>query len=459
MTKKELIRRYSFFLLSVLVNAFSIAVITKAMLGTSPISSVPYVLGEATGLTMGQYTIIMNLCFILLEMTMMKRSEIRAKWYELVTQVPVIFIFGSFIDVSLYLILPWLNPTMYILRVVTLLIGCFLLGLGISMEVKANVAMVTGEYLVQIISKFTKREFGMVKVCFDCTLVVIACTLSLIFLSGIEGVREGTVIAALSVGPISHFVYPYLKVFDAWLFDPASRKDSAAFASATSTFPPVITITRGYCSGGHQLGEMLARKLGIKFFDKVIISMAAEESHLTEKYISENEQRISSNALLNIITRDYSAPIEKSLCPADAIFVAQSKIIRRIASEQPCVIIGRLSDYVLKDYPGPITRIFCYCNDDAAVRRCMNEHNLDETKAKTLVERTNRERVSHYEYYTGRKWGVPDNYDIMINTGSLSLDMACDVITRLYHLKAANKRAQSSSLELSSESRLDEVKA
>ena len=205
MNKGELSRRYLLFLCAVFINAFSIALITKAMLGTSPISSVPFVLSLFTPWSMGLHTIFFNFLFIILEMLMMKRNEIREKKYELLLQVPITICFGLFIDLSMYA-LGWVHPEHYVVQVLTLLLGCFILGLGISFEVKADVAMVTGEYLVQVMSRFFHREFGLVKVCFDVTLVIMACILSLLFLPGLEGVREGTVVAALSVGPVVHFL-------------------------------------------------------------------------------------------------------------------------------------------------------------------------------------------------------------------------------------------------------------
>lgn len=217
MNRIELHRRYLLFLCSVFINAFGISVITKAMLGTSAISSVPYVLSLFTPGTMGQYTIYMNILFVFVETTMMKRGEISAKRYELISQIPIGILFGLFIDLSMHVLVGWLSPGSYLAKIVTLLAGCFILGLGISLEVKAGVSMVSGEYLVQVISRFFHKEFGFVKVCFDVTLVLIACTLSLSFLSGIEGVREGTVITALAVGPISHVLRPCWKVFDGWL--------------------------------------------------------------------------------------------------------------------------------------------------------------------------------------------------------------------------------------------------
>ena len=365
----------------------------------------------------------------------MKRKEIHEKRYELISQVPVTLCFGAFIDVSMYF-LEWLEPTAYLAKIFTLLIGCFILGLGISWEVKANVAMVTGEYLVQIISKFVRKEFGFVKVFFDTTLVLIACTLSLCFLPSIEGVREGTVIAALIVGPISHFLYPYASIFDKWL----SVSQEKETVQPHKTYPLVITIAREYGSGGRLLGQLLAQELGIKFYDKELISLVAQESRLPEQYIAENEQRVSSNYLLNIILQDYEAPIERSLSSADALFVSQSRVIRKIATNESCVIIGRCADYILNDFPtSSLIKVFCYTNLEDACSRCIKEYHIAPDNVREEVIQTNRRRIGHYQHYTNKKWGDPHNYDLMVNTGSLSLESACALIAQLYKEKAARQ--------------------
>lgn len=432
MSRSELLRRYLLFLVAVFVNGFSIAVITRALLGTSPISSVPYVLSLCvpSGGTLGSYTIIMNFLFILLEMCMMKRHEIREKRYELLLQVPITLCFGFFIDVSMH-ILWWLEPTHYLTQMITLLVGSVLLGVGISLEVKADVAMVTGEYLVQVISRFVKREFGFVKVYFDVSLVLIACAISLFYMGRVEGVREGTVIAALLVGPVTHFIVPYCRIFDRWLTGKSKRKE--AEEAAAKHYPVVVTISREFGSGGRLLGKMLASKLGLKFYDKELITLAAKESKLPEKYVSENEQSVSSNYLLKIILQDYEAPIEKSLSSADKLFVAQSRVIRRLASEGPCVIIGRCADYILKDRPEEsVIRVFCYSDPESAYRRCVEEYHVDPAQARSEIARINRGRGDHYQHYTGRKWDDPHNYDLVIDTGSISLEDACSLIARLY---------------------------
>lgn len=435
MTKKELAHRYTLFVFSVLVNAFSIAVITKALLGTSPISSVPYVLSIATPLTMGQYTIIMNLMFIVLEMLLMKRKEVVEKRYELMSQVPITLLFGFFIDVSMTM-LGWLVPANYLLQIVTLVVGCFILGVGISLEVKADVAMVTGEYLVRILTRYIPIEFGYVKVLFDATLVIIACTLSLIFIGPIEGVREGTIVAALIVGPISHFVMPAWKIFNKWIYVDKQENEPATQDLAKQHV--VITIARECGSGGRLLGEMLAKRLGIKYYDKKLIRMAAEETQMPEEFVSENEQKMPTGLLYNLVMRDYQAPIHKSMNRNDALFVAQSRIIRRIASEQTCIIVGRLSDFVLKDYPPErIIRVFCFTNPADAQRRCTDEYGVDSGKVKALISQTNTTRAAHYRNYTGQEWGDPRNYDLSINTGAIGLDAASDLIAQLYAHKSS----------------------
>lgn len=438
MSRKELVHRYAVFVFSVLVNAFSIAVITRALLGTSPISSVPYVLSLATPMTIGQYTILMNFLFILTEIALMGRKEVSEKRYELMSQVPITLLFGFFIDVSMGM-LSWLLPGTYILKLVTLVAGCVILGFGISLEVKADVAMVTGEYLVRILTRYIRLEFGYVKVLFDATLVIIACALSLIFLGRVEGVREGTIVAALIVGPISHFLMPALKVLDGWISPDGVTAD--AIHGGVSSRHVIITIARECGSGGRLLGEMLSHRLGIKYYDKKLIRMAAAESQMPEQYVTENEQRFPTSALYNLVMGDYTVPIHKSMNRNDALFVAQSRVIRRLANQETCIIVGRLADFVLKDYPASrIVRVFCYTDPDDARRRCCHDYGIDPDKVDSIIQQTNTTRIAHYRHYTGREWGDPHNYSLMLNTGTMGLDAAADLVERLYRQACQNEK-------------------
>ena len=195
MVQKKTVLRWGLFLIGILINAFGIAFITQAALGTSPISSVPYVLSLQFPMTLGKFWLFLNLFFILLEVLLLRR---RFPLFQLL-QLPVSFLFSIFIDFSMSL-LEGLTPANYGMQLVSLIAGCLILAVGINIEVGANVLLVPGEGVVKAISTVTRREFGTVKVCFDVTLMATSLVLSLIFFHGLNGIREGTVISALLVG-------------------------------------------------------------------------------------------------------------------------------------------------------------------------------------------------------------------------------------------------------------------
>lgn len=424
---KILLRRYLLFCVSLFVNALGIAFITKAALGTSPITSVTYVLSMFTPFTIGQWTIMLNLLFVVVEPFLMTRKDLKSDLRMYLLQIPISFCFGMFIDLCMHCILYWLNPVEYLHMIVALLIGCVILAVGIALEVKANAAMMAGEYFVKVITKRFHGEFGYVKLGFDVTLVAIACLLSLIFMSGIYGVREGTVVAALIVGPIVHFVSPYYNFLDKWITDPSLRQDIAL----QQNLHTIITIAREYGSGGHLLGEMLSKELGIKLYDKEFIRMAAQRSGMDEQYIVRNEQSIPSFWLKCILSKNSEQPLESSLSSDDVLFVSESKIIQELAARESCIIVGRCADFILKDYPRAV-KVFCYSDLQHALTRCVQEYGIPRQNAETEIRRINRNRIHHYEYYTGRKWGEPHHYNLMLNTGTIGLQTACQLIKGVY---------------------------
>lgn len=423
---KYTFRRYLLFVASLFINAFGIAFITKALLGTSPITSVTYVLSLFTPFTMGIWTILLNLLFVVLEPFLMTRRELREDLRMYLLQIPISFCFGLFIDFSMFMLF-WLEPSAYVMKVTVLLVGCVILALGIALEVKANAAMMAGEYLVKAITRRFHGEFGYVKLGFDITLLTIACILSLVFLSDIQGVREGTVVSALLVGPIVHFVSPAYRIFDRWINAPIKQADTPS-AQHTNT---IITIAREYGSGGHLLGERLAKELGIKLYDREFIRMAAQRSGIDEQYIAKNEQSIPSFWLKCILSKNSEQPVEASLSADDILFVAESRIVQELAAQEPCIIVGRCADFVLKDHP-KVVKVFCYSDLKSAVNRCVNDYGIPQEQAEAEIRRINRNRIHHYEYYTGWKWGEPHHYHLMLNTGNISLETACKLVKEVY---------------------------
>lgn len=189
--------RYAYFLFGVILNSFGIALITKAALGTSPISSLPYVLSFEFPITLGGFTFIMNTLFVLGQILLLRRNF---QWIQLL-QMGVNLIFSSCIDISMNL-MSWFEPTIWWEQLLSLLLGCTVLALGISIEVAPNVLVVPGEGIVKAISTVSHKRFGSVKIAFDVTLVAIAVSLSFLFFSQLKGLGVGTIVSALLVGKI-----------------------------------------------------------------------------------------------------------------------------------------------------------------------------------------------------------------------------------------------------------------
>ncbi|MCM1502763.1 MAG: DUF6198 family protein [Bacteroidales bacterium] len=205
----ELVRRYCVFVIALFVSSLGVSLITRSMLGTSPISSIPYVLSIYSNLSMGTYTFILNIFLIAGQLVMLGKDRIREHAFDLVMQIPVSVLFGVFIDFTMFL-LDGCIPEMYCLRLVSLVTGCLVLATGISLEIIADVTMLSGEYFVQIASRRFHHNFGTVKIAFDVSLVVIAACFSLLLGGHISGLREGTVATALLTGPFVRLIRPHL---------------------------------------------------------------------------------------------------------------------------------------------------------------------------------------------------------------------------------------------------------
>ena len=200
------IKRWLFLIAGLFIMAFGVGFSIKGNLGTSPISSLPYVTGQISGLTVGTTTIILHCALILLQILILRK---RYDWIQLL-QLPIAFVFGLMTDLAVGA-LAFLHPAGYAQQWMICGIGILLVAVGVSFEVTANVIVLAGEGFVLAVCKVCPIKFGTMKVVFDVSLVVISCILSVVFLHGIYGVREGTVAAAILVGNISRQVNKYLE--------------------------------------------------------------------------------------------------------------------------------------------------------------------------------------------------------------------------------------------------------
>ena len=203
--KTELIKRYIFLLAGLFVNGLGVSFITKAGLGTSPITSIPYTLSLGFTPTVGMFTLFFNLLLIVLQIILLRRN------FQLqnLLQLPIIALFSFFIDLTMSL-LGFIQPETYAMKVVSLVIGCLILGFGVFMEMVANVAMLPGEATVRAVSDVFSTDFGKTKIAFDSSMTVIAAILSFIMFKHLDGVREGTIVAAILVGFIARLFKKYI---------------------------------------------------------------------------------------------------------------------------------------------------------------------------------------------------------------------------------------------------------
>lgn len=203
--KTKLIKRYIFLLAGLFVNGLGVSFITKAGLGTSPITSIPYTLSLGFTPTVGMFTLVFNIFLVILQVILLRRN------FQLqnLLQLPIIALFSFFIDLTMSL-LGFMQPETYAMKVVSLIVGCLILGFGVFMEMVANVAMLPGEATVRAVSDVFSTDFGKTKIAFDSSMTVIAAILSFIMFRHLDGVREGTIVAAILVGFIARLFKKYI---------------------------------------------------------------------------------------------------------------------------------------------------------------------------------------------------------------------------------------------------------
>ncbi len=194
--------------------------------------------------------------------------------------------------------------------------------------------------------------------------------------------------------------------------------------------PLIITIGREYGSGGREIGQAVAKALGIAFYDKQIITLAAKKSGLSDEFIANNEQRMRSGLMHNLAAASaYSGGFFSSqyLPLSESIFISQAQVIRDIAGKESAVIVGRCADYILDGRQNTIN-IFIHAPQEARVKRIMRLHGVDEAAAIKEILTSDKERGNHYFRYTDRKWGKAQNYDICINSALMGVDKTVEML-------------------------------
>ena len=193
----------------------------------------------------------------------------------------------------------------------------------------------------------------------------------------------------------------------------------------------VITIGRQFGSGGREIGEKLAQAYDIKYYDKELIARAAKESGFCEEILMNHDERPTNSFLYNLVIDTYSFGYNSSsfvdMPMSQKVFLAQFDTIKKIADEGPCVIVGRCADYALEGRDNVIN-LFIYADEGFRVRKIMEQYGMDENKARDNLVKKDKQRASYYNYYTNRKWGRAESYDLCINSSVLGIDGSVKLI-------------------------------
>lgn len=194
---------------------------------------------------------------------------------------------------------------------------------------------------------------------------------------------------------------------------------------------PVITIGREFGSGGRVIAQQVAETLGIPFFDKALIDLAAKETGLSEEYIREAEQKKTSSLLYNLYMSTQNLPVN------DQVFIAESEAIRKVAAEGPCVIVGRCSDYVLREHTNCLN-VFIHAPLQERMERAASLYKIQAPDMRTYVLKQDKNRAAYYEHFVERTWGKCQDFHLAVSS-SLGIETVVRLIVELAKERRASR--------------------
>ena len=193
----------------------------------------------------------------------------------------------------------------------------------------------------------------------------------------------------------------------------------------------VITIARQYGSGGKTIGEMLAKELGIPYYDKDLMRLASEDSGINEALFVKADEKVKNTRLFKIARNAYHGelipPESDDFVSNDNLFNYQAKIIKQLASEESCVIIGRCADYILRDYDNVLS-VFVHAPREFCMEQAKKKLSMSDKEIERYIAKTDKRRADYYEYHTGRSWTDARNYDLCLDSSKLGFERCVEEI-------------------------------
>ena len=193
----------------------------------------------------------------------------------------------------------------------------------------------------------------------------------------------------------------------------------------------VITIARGYGSGGKTIGKMLAESLGISFYDRELLRLASDDSGINEELFVKADEKVKKSLLFKIARKAYKGelipPDSDDFVSNDNLFNYQAKIIKELAEQENCVIVGRAADYILKDCDN-VVKVFVHAPLEACIKTLVDMTGKSEKEIEKQILSIDKHRADYYRYYTGRNWEDAKNYDLCLNSSQLGFDKCVEIV-------------------------------
>lgn len=430
-------KRLLIYLAGLLLMALGVVFSARSGLGVSPVGSLANVLyqiglsrGAPAWVNLGNCTIAVYCLYILAEALILRRDFKPA----MLLQLAASFLFGQLVNLASAMLGNLPEPGSYARRMAYLLCSVPLVSAGVMMYLSPNILPTPGDGMSLAISKKTGKSLPASKTVFDCTMVTVSALVSLLAFRKLVGVREGTVICALTVGfvmrqlqkplqkPLLRFVGRESKV-DRYLEAAAQ----GYLLDASGKPKVIVTIGREFGAGGYEIGLRLAEKLGVTFYDRQLNELAAAQSGLSLETVEELERHMERELVYDFKNAAYDMT-NGAISPEERLFVAQTSVIRQIAAgDESCVVMGRCADWVLYDDPNCF-RVFIHARPDARIRRTMGKYGLDEAEARRQMENTDASRARHYRRFTGREYGRQEYFHLGVDSGMLGTEESAELI-------------------------------
>lgn len=418
----DLLKRSFLLVAGLFILSCGIALSARSGLGVSPSASLAYVLSQIFPLSMGNFNTLINVVFVIIQIVLLGKAFRPTRFLQLVAVV----IFGFFIDFANKLF-AGVTPANYVIAVVMAVVACALDGIGVFLEVKANLLTMASEGAISVISQKTGKEFGKIKIMVDFTMIAMTTIISLVVFRKLEAVREGTILAAVLVGFfVGVFSRLLNKTVDRFLGTVPVK--TVHTAEEISGFPHVITIERELGSGGHRIGEILAEKLGYAFYDYALLTETAAKMGLTVDEVSKVEERNTNSLLYSLYQQSYVYSQNPSR--QQQVFDAQSQIIRDVASKENCVIVGRLGAYVLKDRPHTFD-LFVSAKLEARAKRFAELNGMSIEEATEYVRHEDEFRKNYSLQITGQTWGMAEHYDLCVRSDEIGIEKSAEMALKM----------------------------